>query len=719
MSANASSYWPIYAEAQRQGVAVLLSGHGGDHAVTSYAWEAINEFAAHRRWGLIAREYPSRPRLRPVRAAQLRLGRDPLLQSWQRAYATKQALWEAWLASVLSNEVADAVIAGERALAAVSPSPAPTPGAVSTPTRSTTSPDPATLPGSRRVRTSRRRSASSTAGHRSTAGSSNSSSRRPPSGSTARGLDRYLHRRAVEGLIPDSIRLANTKNMGRWSARRRGDAGSPSTPTAGLRRPASRPAGHSAPGGPQGQDRTDHGGWRRCASAHSASRRADRRMVEESLVTRRPGSPCDSAPLAVVMVADPTPLTLANLRGLSTWADLLLTEGTTTIGDEPREPLRAGWRDLLNLEPPRLRVITTELAGEAMWQRERIQRDSCAPVLSFEDPDRTVLMVDSDEFLEPADVLEVVGGEPDEPVRLGLVPLYGAIDRVARSIHCCYRDEYAKLRDPGFVRTRPYIVAAPSVARARHLRGRSPSGVRFRSKLIDRDRTFGTHVTMTGPADELAWKLRNMRERWVPRVCDTAHLETMLAAGVHHAGWWIADYREPEPWLRELAVAAGLRVAGPMLPQRHLRALRGLVAGAPRPADSGRAGGRRGRLRRSTGGGCRRLPPGLDDWQRERGVEWDGRAKAPDAVEDACAINHGVGDDVVDGALGDLAGVATRPQPLQEKGRPTGSDDKLTVRGAAARAACRRTCANQRSRSGRPGWRVDRSWSPFRPPRCR
>ena len=351
------------------------------------------------------------------------------------------------------------------------------------------------------------------------------------------------------------------------------------------------------------------------------------------------------------MVADPTPLTLANLRGLSTWADLLLTEGTTTIGDEPREPLRAGWRDLLNLEPPRLRVITTELAGEAMWQRERIQRDSCAPVLSFEDPDRTVLMVDSDEFLEPADVLEVVGGELDEPVRLGLVPLYGAIDRVARSIHCCYRDEYAKLRDPGFVRTRPYIVAAPSVARARHLRGRSPSGVRFRSKLIDRDRTFGTHVTMTGPADELAWKLRNMRERWVPRVCDTAHLETMLAAGVHHAGWWIADYREPEPWLRELAVAAGLRVAGPMLPQRHLRALRAWSQARLDPLipDVLVAAGDAYVAARAVDADD--FLPGLDDWQRERGVEWDGRAKAPDAVEDACAINHGVGDDVVDGAL--------------------------------------------------------------------
>lgn len=214
MSANASSYWPIYAEAQRQGVAVLLSGHGGDHAVTSYAWEAINEFAAHRRWGLIAREYPSRPRLRPVRAAQLRLGRDPLLQSWQRAYATKQALWEAWLASVLSNEVADAVIAGERALAAVSPLTGPDAG------RSVNAHaiHDVTRPGDfARLEEGANIAASFGIEYRWPL-----FDRRliqqflttPTIWKHGEGLDRYLHRRAVEGLIPDSIRLANTKNMG-------------------------------------------------------------------------------------------------------------------------------------------------------------------------------------------------------------------------------------------------------------------------------------------------------------------------------------------------------------------------------------------------------------------------------------------------------------------------------------------------------------------------
>lgn len=347
-------------------------------------------------------------------------------------------------------------------------------------------------------------------------------------------------------------------------------------------------------------------------------------------------------PLAVVMVADPTPLTLANLRQLSTWADLVLTEGTTTIGDEPRTPLRAGWRELLDLEPPRLRVITTDLAGEQMWQRERIQRDSVTPVLAFEPAERVVLMVDSDEFLEPDAVMEIAAMDREEPVRLGLVPLYGAVDRVARSIHCCWHDEYAKLRDPGLVRKRPYIVAAPSVATAAQMRGRSPSGVRFRSKLIDRERTFGTHVTMCGPAEDMAWKLRNMRERWVPRVCDAAHLETMLSAGVHHAGWWIAEYREPEPWLAELAATAGLRVAGPMLPPEHLRALRAwsqarldpLVPDVLVAAGDAYAAGR--------APGAEDFLPALDEWQREREVTYNGREPDPaDEAEDHGADEAG------------------------------------------------------------------------------
>ena len=274
------------------------------------------------------------------------------------------------------------------------------------------------------------------------------------------------------------------------------------------------------------------------------------------------------------MVADPTPLTLANLQRLSTWADLVLTEGTTTIGGQPREPLREGWRDRLGLQRPELRIITTDLAGEEMWRRERIQRDSAIPLLIGEPADRPVLMVDADEFLEPDAVLSAAAEPRDEPVRLGLVPLYAGIDRVARSIHCCWREAYAPLRDPEFRPKRDYIVAAPSLATAGQMRGRSPSQVRFGSSIIDREQVFGTHITMTESAERIAVKLANMREEWVPRVLEVEHLRTMLGAGVHHAGWWIAQHRQPEPWLRELAAEAGLRECGELAPSEHLRALR-------------------------------------------------------------------------------------------------------------------------------------------------
>ena len=70
-------------------------------------------------------------------------------------------------------------------------------------------------------------------------------------------------------------------------------------------------------------------------------------------------------------------------------------------------------------------MITTDLAGEEMWQRERIQRDSCLPVLAFEDPERFVLMLDADEFLDAELVQERLAEGLEEPARLGLVPLYG------------------------------------------------------------------------------------------------------------------------------------------------------------------------------------------------------------------------------------------------------------------------------------------------------
>jgi hypothetical protein len=230
-------------------------------------------------------------------------------------------------------------------------------------------------------------------------------------------------------------------------------------------------------------------------------------------------------PLAVVTVADATPMVLTNLRQLA----------------------------------------------------QRVQRDSVLPILIRQPPNRVVLMLDSDEFLDPVATTEVIADidQWEEPRRLGLVPLFGAIDRVARSIHCCWREPLAELRDPDVAAGRDYLVAAPSVARADQMVGRSPSRVRFGSKLLSRTDSFGVHLTMAeGSATLTAKKLANTRHTWDERVLREQHLNTMLSAGVHHAGWWIAGYREPEDWLLELAAQNNLRIAGPLQPQEQLTALR-------------------------------------------------------------------------------------------------------------------------------------------------
>ncbi len=236
-------------------------------------------------------------------------------------------------------------------------------------------------------------------------------------------------------------------------------------------------------------------------------------------------------PLAVVMVADATPMVLTNLRQLATWADLVLTEADATTSGEPREPLRDRWRELLGLGRPELSIVTTQLAGDDKWQRQRVQRDSVLPLLVRQPPGRAVLMLDSDEFLDAPAVQEAIAGlgEWDEPRRLGLVPLYGAVDRVARSIHCCWHEPLAGLRDPTAAAASRYVVAAPSVARAEQMLGRSPSRVRFRSKLLTGTRTFGVHITMAeGSAALTARKLINTRHTWDDRVLRAQHLDTML-----------------------------------------------------------------------------------------------------------------------------------------------------------------------------------------------
>lgn len=95
-------------------------------------------------------------------------------------------------------------------------------------------------------------------------------------------------------------------------------------------------------------------------------------------------------------------------------------------------------------------MSTRHLAGEDKWQRQGVQRDSVLPLLVRRPPGRAVLMLDSDESRDEPVVQEAIAGlgEWDEPRRLGLVPLNAAVDRVARSIHSCWREPLAGLRDP-------------------------------------------------------------------------------------------------------------------------------------------------------------------------------------------------------------------------------------------------------------------------------
>lgn len=277
-------------------------------------------------------------------------------------------------------------------------------------------------------------------------------------------------------------------------------------------------------------------------------------------------------PLAAVMVGDPTPLTQANLGRLATWCDLLLIEGDRTFQGEPRIPLRAGWRNLLNLEPPQLRVLTIEFPPSSAPMARFLQRSGVLPMLSNEPSDRPVLLLDSDEILDRKRVESRIATGIKRPIALPLVPLYGAIDREAISLHCCWKPPRSTLRfQPP---PRRYAFAGPSLATVGMVLAASPPDLRQKAPVESGDHTYGLHLTMADPVERVLRKLRSNWHRWDPRIINARHLETMLSAGIHHAGWWVASYREPEPWLRQLAQDCELRIAGPSLPPSHLRALR-------------------------------------------------------------------------------------------------------------------------------------------------
>lgn len=298
------------------------------------------------------------------------------------------------------------------------------------------------------------------------------------------------------------------------------------------------------------------------------------------------GPPGVARPLAAVMVTEPDPITVHGLRTLAAWCDVVVQEGTRTFAGEAREPLRQDWHDLTGIPAPQLRVVTAHLRAGAKWRTQAVQRNSLIPVLLRESVDRPVLLCDSDELLDPDSAPEALAAAiatRQGPVRLPLVSLWGGVDRVAPAIHCCAHASDPALRDPEVSAQAAGDVPGPVLTQVADLLMRQPDEVR-RTSPAAAVPALGWHLTMTAQAEQEARKLAATAHQWYEVVRDPRHLDTMLSAGVHPAGWWIASYRSPEPWLSDLAARARRRTCGPV---PHPRRLRGLRAWAQARLDPG------------------------------------------------------------------------------------------------------------------------------------
>ena len=136
----------------------------------------------------------------------------------------------------------------------------------------------------------------------------------------------------------------------------------------------------------------------------------------------------------------------------------------------------------------------------------------------------------------------------------------------------CWKPEWAALRQAP--PAQPYLFHGPVLATVAQLREQPASRLRYSTPLRNRDRAYGLHATMAESIPRVIAKLNSVRHTWVERIHSPIHLNTMLSAGVHHAGWWVAGYRKPEDWLRELGEECGLRLAGEELPTTYLNTLR-------------------------------------------------------------------------------------------------------------------------------------------------
>lgn len=67
---NAAGHMPFYDLAARLGIGTLHSGHGGDQGVTNTGGLALQEFLAHRQWRQALKDLPGSRLLRPARLAR-------------------------------------------------------------------------------------------------------------------------------------------------------------------------------------------------------------------------------------------------------------------------------------------------------------------------------------------------------------------------------------------------------------------------------------------------------------------------------------------------------------------------------------------------------------------------------------------------------------------------------------------------------------------------
>jgi len=265
---------------------------------------------------------------------------------------------------------------------------------------------------------------------------------------------------------------------------------------------------------------------------------------------------------------------------------VVIVEGTRTYHGAPRETLGRRWQELLGLDEPSFRSVVMELPPaedpkSSMRQREMLQRMAGGLGVADLDPDDLLIVVDSDEFVDPA-WLEANAAAIAVPTRLRFVPLYGGLDRRAPDWHCCAVHLH---EPPGWwpPRDTGWLFPGGVVGPIGALAGRGAAHWRSSAEAVAVG-AAGWHLLHLLPADgDPARKLTRQAHVWDPSA-DTAYLRRVLDAGIHPYGWWAATSVPVPPALAFVARRHPATVLGPLPPaderERLLRDARERFAAA-------------------------------------------------------------------------------------------------------------------------------------------